>query len=76
LFGSDASVTLSVLYCSRTQEHDRGERTAWKEVMIMQNTINNRWDIPCYSFIAIYPGNVSAFFRRIISLFKAALAVR
>ena len=42
----------------------------------MQNTINKRWDIPCYSFIAIYPGKVSAFFRRIISFFKAALAVR
>ena len=69
-------MTLSVLYCSRSQEHDRGERTAWKEVMIMQNTINNRWDIPCYSFIAINPGKVSAFFARIINSFKAAFAVR
>ncbi len=42
----------------------------------MQNTINNRSDIPCYSFIVINPGKVSAFFARIINSFKAAFAVR
>jgi hypothetical protein len=42
----------------------------------MQHTVNNRWDIPCYSFIAIYPGKVSAFFARLIGFFKAALTVR
>ena len=42
----------------------------------MQNTINNRFDIPCYSFIAINPGKVAAFFRRMVSFFKAAFAVR
>ncbi len=42
----------------------------------MQNTMNNRWDIPCYSFIAINPGKVCAFFTRLIGAFKAALTVR
>ena len=42
----------------------------------MQNTMNNRWDIPCYSFIAIDPGKVGAFFARLIGFFKAALTVR
>ena len=43
----------------------------------MQNTtVNNRWDIPCYSFIAIDPRIFSAFFRRVARLFKAVLAVR
>ena len=43
----------------------------------MQNTtVNNRWDIPCYSFIAINPGKVGAFFARLIGFFKAALKVR
>ena len=37
----------------------------------MQNTINNRFDIPCYSFIAINPGKVAAFFRRMAIFFKA-----
>ena len=42
----------------------------------MQNTMNNRWDIPCYSFIAINPRNIIVLFRRIVSFFKAAFAVR
>ena len=44
--------------------------------MIVQNAINNRWDIPCYSFIAIDPRHVGAFFRRIAYFVKAALAGR
>jgi len=42
----------------------------------MQNTMDNRLDIPCYSFIAINPGKVTAFFRRMVSFFKTAFAVR
>lgn len=42
----------------------------------MQNTINNRFDIPCYSFIAINPGKVAAFFRRMAIFFKATLAIK
>ena len=42
----------------------------------MQNTMNNRWDIPCYSFIAIDPGKVGAFFARLIGFFKGTLTVR
>ncbi len=42
----------------------------------MHNTMNNRLDIPCYSFIAINPGKVTAFFRCMVSFFKAAFAVR
>ena len=69
-------MTINLLYCSRNQENKTGENTAPKEVMIMQNTMNHHWDIPCYSFVAIYPGNVSASFRRIINFFKAACAAR
>ena len=42
----------------------------------MQNTINNRFDIPCYSFIAINPGKVAAFFRRMAIFFKSTLAIK
>ena len=39
----------------------------------MQNTMNSHCDIPCYYFIAINPGDVSACFRRMVSFFKAAV---
>jgi len=42
----------------------------------MLNTMNNHCDIPCYYFIAIDPGNVIAFSRRLVGLFKSAFAVR
>ena len=40
----------------------------------MQNTMNNRWGIPCYSFVAIYPDRVVAFFARLVNFLKAAFA--
>ena len=69
-------MTIILLNCVRNQENNSGEHAAPNEVWIMQNTMNNRWDIPCYSFIAINPGKVSAFFARLIGFFKAALTVR
>ena len=63
-----SSVTVPVLYSS----HQKNESDNTKEEMIMQTTMNYR-GVTRYSYDTTKP---TAFFRRMVGFFKAALATR
>ena len=63
-----SSVTVPMLYSS----HQMNDSDTTKEAMIMQTTMNYR-GITRYSYDTTRP---TAFFRRMVSFFKAALATR
>lgn len=66
-----SSVTVPMLYSS----HQKNESDTTKEVLIMQTTMNYR-GITRYSYDTTKPIALTAFFRRMVSFFKAALATR
>ena len=66
-----SSVTNTVLYSS----HQKNDSDTTKEEMIMQTTMNYR-GVTRYSYDTTRPTALIAFFRRMVSFFKAALATK